>query len=51
MCAAAGAGIGWVLGTFAPGYYRTVFRCGDSPEFNPVQVGVGLGLTQGLGPG
>jgi hypothetical protein len=51
VCAAVGAGIGWALGTFAPGYYRTVFRYGDSPEFNPVQVGVGLGLTQGLTAG
>jgi hypothetical protein len=31
-----------------PGYYRTVFRYGDSPDFNAVEVGVGLGLTQGL---
>ena len=50
-CAAVGAGIGLALGTFAPGYYRTVFRYGDSPEFNAVQVGVGLGLSQGVAAG
>src|SRR3954470_18262392 len=50
-CGVVGNGIGWGLGTFAPGYYRTVFRYGDAPEFNAVQVGVGLGLTQGLGAG
>jgi hypothetical protein len=43
-----GALIGLLLGTFAPGYYRTVFRYGDSPDFSAVQVGAGLGLSQGL---
>jgi hypothetical protein len=51
VCAAAGAGIGWALGTFAPGYYRTVFRYGDSPDFDAVQVGVGLGLSPGVTAG
>ena len=51
VCAAVGAGIGLALGTFAPGYYRTVFRYGDSPDFNAVHVGVGLGLSQGVAAG
>ena len=43
--------IGAVLGTTAPGYYRSVFRNGDSPDFNPIQVGIGLGATQGIASG
>lgn len=39
--------IGLALGTFAPGYYRTVFRYGDSPDFNSVHVGVAAGLAVG----
>lgn len=45
---AAGAGLGYLLGRHAPAYYRSVFAGGDSPGFDPVQVGFGLGLTQGL---
>jgi hypothetical protein len=48
FCALVGLSVGYTLGAVAPGYYRTVFRNGNSPEFDPVQVGVGLGLTQGL---
>jgi hypothetical protein len=48
VCAVVGAGLGLALGAFAPGYYRTVVRYGDSPEFSAPQVGFGLGLTQGL---
>src|SRR5262249_36996738 len=47
-CGTIGALIGLLLGVFAPGYYRAVFRYGDSAEFNAVQVGIGLGLSQGL---
>ncbi len=46
--ATSGATIGYSLARFAPFYYRGVFRGGESPDFNPVQVGLGLGLTQGL---
>ena len=46
--AISGATIGYSLARFAPFYYRGVFRGGESPDFNPVQVGLGLGLTQGL---
>ena len=46
-----GAGIGWALGTYSPGYYRSVFRSGSEPWFDPVAVGVGQGLTQGVAGG
>ena len=39
---------GSLLGSVAPDYYRAVF---GNPNLNPIQVGVGLGLTQGLGTG
>jgi hypothetical protein len=45
--ALAGVGVGYSLGAVAPAYYRGVFPNGNSPEFDPVQVGIGLGLTQG----
>lgn len=47
----AGALLGYALGAFAPAYYRGVFRGGNDPRFIPVQVGLGLGATQGLGCG
>ncbi|QDV27578.1 hypothetical protein Q31a_59700 [Aureliella helgolandensis] len=40
--------VGAGLGTFAPGYYRSVFAGGTSPTFDPVAVGIGQGLTQGI---
>ena len=43
-----GALLGAVLGSFSPGYYRSVFSNGDSPNFDPVSVGIGQGLTQGV---
>jgi F0F1-type ATP synthase assembly protein I len=46
-----GAGIGYMLGRFAPAYYRSVFRNGNAPGFDPVQVGTGLGMTQGVALG
>lgn len=42
-----GAGIGYLLGVFVPGYYRTVFSGGSRPGFDPVAVGLGQGATQG----
>src|SRR5436190_1968579 len=39
---------GFALGTFAPGYYRGVFASGSDPTFKPVEVGLGLGISQGL---
>ena len=46
--APAGGLIGYALGRVAPAYYRGVFRRGEAPDFDPVQVGLGLGMTQGL---
>lgn len=43
--------IGFVLGQFVPGYYRSVFVNGDAPTFHPVQVGLGLGVSQGFAGG
>jgi hypothetical protein len=47
LVAAIGASVGYGLGAFAPGYYRSVFRNGREPGFDPVSIGVGQGLTQG----
>ena len=51
LLAAIGGGVGWVIGTCAPGYYRAVFRGGTEPWFDPVSVGVGQGLGQGTAGG
>jgi hypothetical protein len=40
--------LGYCIGTFAPDYYRSVVSGGRLPNFNPRDVGVGLGCTQGL---
>ena len=40
--------IGVALGTLVPSYYRSTFSSGDSPNFDPVAVGIGQGLTQGV---
>ena len=39
--------IGYTLALVAPAYYRGVFSSGREPWFDPVQVGLGLGITQG----
>jgi hypothetical protein len=46
--AVAGGLIGSTLARSMPGYYRAVFPGGERPDFDPVQVGIGLGTTQGL---
>ena len=55
LCGVAFAFIGGLIGaalaTTAPGYYRSLFHNGCSPGFNPFQVGIGLGVTQGLALG
>ncbi len=43
-----GAGIGFLIGSQMPGYYRSIFADGSSPEFDPIAVGLGQGLTQGM---
>ena len=45
--AALGAALGAILALLAPGYYRGVFSGGQAADFDPLQVGLGLGLTQG----
>ncbi len=47
----AGGGIGYLLGIAVPGYYRGVFRAGGEAWFDPIQVGIGLGVSQGLPAG
>ena len=47
-CALFGAAVGYFLGEYAPWYYRGTCPNGSYPGFDPVEVGVGLGLTQGL---
>lgn len=49
--ACVGAAIGAAIGSLAPEYYRSVLRHGDSPNFNPLQVGIGLGATQRIALG
>lgn len=51
LLAGVGTGIGWALGTYSPGNYRSMFRSGNEPWFDPVAVGVGQGLTQGVASG
>lgn len=48
ICSGGGCLLGYLLGTYQPAYYRSVFSNGNSPTFDPVAVGIGLGLTQGL---
>lgn len=43
-----GGAIGYTLGVVMPGYYRAIFSSGREAWFDPVAVGLGLGLTQGL---
>lgn len=40
--------IGLALGSLVPGYYRSVFANGNEEFFDPVAVGIGQGLTQGV---
>jgi hypothetical protein len=44
----AGGAIGFGLGKYAPSYYRAVFVTGRDPDFDPLAVGIGLGITQGM---
>jgi hypothetical protein len=48
LFAAIGAVVGYLIGTQMPGYYRSVFSDGGSTHFDPVAVGFGQGLSQGL---
>jgi hypothetical protein len=42
-----GLALGAGLGYFLPAYYRSVFPGGEQPHFDPLAVGIGLGLSQG----
>jgi hypothetical protein len=46
-----GLAIGFGLGSLAPNYYRDLYEGGHSPSFNPVAMGIGLGMTQGASGG
>lgn len=46
--AVAGGLLGYTLAVALPSYYPTVFRSGNEPWFDPREVGIGLGVTQGL---
>lgn len=43
----AGGLVGYTLAIAVPSYYRTVFRSGNEPWFDPKEVGIGLGVTEG----
>ena len=43
-----GGFVGFALGKFLPAYYRSIFRNGQSEDFDPLAVGIGQGLTQGI---
>lgn len=45
--ALAGGLIGYTLAVALPSYYRTVFRSGNEPWFDPKEVGIGVGVTEG----
>jgi len=46
-----GPAIGFALGSLAPNYYRDLYEGGHSPKFDPVAMGIGLGVTQGAAGG
>ena len=45
---AVGGGVGYLIGRCFPDALRAQFRAGLGDELDPVQVGVGLGIPQGL---
>ena len=48
VCATVGTTVGYCLGRYVPGAYRSMFPHGVDPRFDPVEVGIGLGCVQGL---
>jgi hypothetical protein len=48
VSATIGTAVGYCLGAYVPGAYRSMFPHGVDPRFNPVEVGIGLGCAQGL---
>jgi hypothetical protein len=49
--AVAGGGIGDALARIVPDYYHVVFHGVEDLDFDPVQFGLGPGITQGLAAG
>lgn len=47
LAALLGGLVGLAIGVQAPGYYRSLVRGGRLPDFNPIDVGIGLGTSQG----
>lgn len=45
---ALGALVGYLVGQFAPDYYRAVFGFKPEDNIDYAHLGVGLGITQGL---
>lgn len=43
-----GGVVGYFLGKWTPEYYRAVFDVAEAENFNAVETGVGLGVSQGL---
>jgi hypothetical protein len=43
-----GGAIGYGLGKFTPSFYRHVFHLRDDQNINPEELGLGLGVTNGL---
>lgn len=48
---AGGTAVGALLGRYAPGFFRQMLPLRDPSNFEPVELGIGLGLTNGLGWG
>ncbi|TWT56843.1 hypothetical protein KOR42_01980 [Thalassoglobus neptunius] len=46
-----GAGIGWMVASWTPTYYRTVFGLPDATLEELRELGTGVGMLQGLGTG
>jgi hypothetical protein len=46
-----GGAIGGGVGHFVPDYYHAVFPQNDKVQYDPVSVGIGLGVCQGLPSG
>ena len=51
LAALLGCSVGIGIGTFAPDYYRFVFRVEPDVDFHPAAVGGAMGFMQGGGVG
>lgn len=48
VCGALGGLMGYLIGRFAPGAYSAFFPPRHGQEIDPIQVGLGLGIPQGM---